>query len=636
MLLQMRTFTRSWAAYALLFVLTVAFAIWGINDVFQPTGSENIAKVGDRGIRPAQLSRELELTLRAQRNQGQNITQADAINEGVHLQLLDGMITRFALYNYADKLGVSASDADVQRRIIDIPSVTNPVTGNFDQAAYDAFLQQLRYNRIEFEGDIRGDLTSDMLMEALVAGLRAPSSFGALAVSYEGETRVVSIADAPVSVVGAPSPPTEAQLQTFWEESQERLRVPEFRALTLVYADPQAFLARVDVPEQRLREEFEARRVALTRPERRTYVRISAQNEQQANDAAARLGRGESADAVASALGLQATRGENQARTDVPDARVAEAVFSLSRGQARAVRGALSPWAVVRLEGVTPAVSPDFAAVRDQLRLAIAQDEAGEMLNDAVGAFEDARAGGATLADAARQHGLTVVAVPAVEAGGRDPSGAPVEALAGEEELLTTAFQTPEGEASDFIPAGSADVFVSVDRVTPSTVRPLDQVRAELTQVWINRERGRRMRELGEEVVEAVRGGQSFAAAARAHRFNVVVASRALDRRTASQIPARALATQIFAGREGDVTSDMRADGRAFLVAAVERIDRVDPSEQPQAVAAMRAQMEQNLLQSVGNALQDEVVARSRVSRNERLLNQVFPRSGAEGEEEGQ
>jgi peptidyl-prolyl cis-trans isomerase D len=632
----MRTFTRSWIAYALLFVLTVAFAIWGINDVFQPTGSENVAKVGDRGIRPVQLSRELELTLRAQRNQGQNITQADAINEGVHLQLLDGMITRFALYDYADRIGVSASDADVQRRILEIPSVSNPVSGSFDQAAYDAFLQQLRYTRTEFESDIRGDLTTDMLMEALVTGVRAPSSFGALAVSYEGETRVVSIAEAPASVVGAPPAPTEAQLQAFWEESEERLRVPEFRALTLVYADPQAFLARVNVPEQRLREEFEARRAALTRPERRTYVRIAAQNEQQADDAAARLSRGESADAVASALSLQATRGENQARADVPDARVAEAVFALARGQARAVRGELSPWAVVRVESVTPATAPDFAAVRDELRLAIAQDEAGEMLNEAVSAFEDARAGGAAVADAARQHGLTVMTIPAIEAGGRDTTGAPVQALAGQEELLTTAFQTPEGEASDFIPAGSADVIVSVDRVTPSTVRPLDQVRAELTQVWIGRERGRRMRELGEEVIEAVRGGQSFAAAARARRFNVVVASRALNRGAAAQIPARALATQVFAAREGDVMSDMRVDGRAILVATVERIDRVDPAAQPQAVAAMRAQMEQSLMQSVGNALQDEAVARARVTRNERLLNQVFPRSGAEGEEEAQ
>jgi hypothetical protein len=95
--------------------------------------------------------------------------------------------------------------------------------------------------------------------------------------------------------------------------------------------------------------------------------------------------------------------------------------------------------------------------------------------------------------------------------------------------LLRTAFQTPEGEASDFIPAGDADVIVAVDRITPSTVRPLAQVREQLAQAWIARERVRRMRELARDVEEAVRGGQTFANAARAHRFNVVVPSRSID-----------------------------------------------------------------------------------------------------------
>lgn len=635
MLLQMRSFTRSWIAYLLLFVLTIAFAIWGINDVFSGVGSQNLAEVSGRTITPPQLTRELELSLRAQRQQGQTVTQQEAIDQGIHLRLLEGMIARHALYGYAEKLGVSASDAQVAARIREIPAVTNPVTGTFDQTAYDTFLQRLGYSRQEFEQDIRGDLTRDMLLEALVSGARAPSSYGALALTYETETRVVSIAEAPASVVGQIPPPTEAQLQTFYEESQERLRVPEFRTLTLVYARPADFIGRVEVPEARLREEFDARSAALSQPERRSFVRISAQNEAQANDAAARLNRGEAPQAVASALNLQVTRGENQTRNEVTDRAVADAVFTMAaRAPARAVRGQLSGWAVVRVDSVTAATTPDFNAMRDELRQAIANDEASELLNAAVGAFEDARAGGASVADAARQNGLAVLAIPAVEAEGRGPNGQAIEALAGHEEVLRTAFETPEGEASDFMPIENADVIVSVDNITPSTVRPLDQVRDELRMVWIGREGARRLRELGEQVIAGVRGGQSFAEAARAHRFNIVVRSQAIDRRTAAQIPARGLASQIFAASEGGVVSDMRADGGAVLVASVETINRVDPSTLPQQVEAGRQEMQQNLVQSYGLALQDEVVARADVQRNERLLEQVYRSSNAQDEEE--
>jgi peptidyl-prolyl cis-trans isomerase D len=640
MLLQFRKLSRGAAATIILGLVGLAMVAFLIpSGGIQMPGMATVAQVGGERITPAQLTRELELTLKNQRAQGADVTRQEAIDAGLHMRVLERLIARQAIFAYAKRLGVSASDAQVAEAVREMPGVTNPITGQFDQAAFEDFSRrQLQYEPDDLLEELRGDISIQMLMESLIGGVRAPSSFGALGLAYESETRVVSIAEAPASAVANVAAPTEAQLQMFWEENQETLRLPEFRALTLIHARTSDFAARVDIPEQRLRDEFEARRASLTRPERRTYVRIAAQSEAQANDAAARLGRGESADTVATALNLQVSRGADQARTDVPDPRVAEAVFATTpRSAPRVVRGQLTPWAVVQVESVTPAVAPDFAAIRDELRTAIANDEASELLNTAVTAFEESRAGGANVAEAARQNGLVVINVPAVEAGGRDTTGAPVEALQGQEAVLATAFETPEGEASDFIAAEDADaVIVSVDSVTPSRVRALDEVRNDLTQAWQQRERGRRLRELAQNVTDAVRGGQSFAAAARANRFNVVVSSRALDRRTAAQIPARGLAQQIFASPAGGVVSDIRADGGAILVATVEQINRVNPAEQPQAVEAVRLQVQQGLGASVGQAVQDEIVARARPRRNESVLQQVYPQQNEDGEDQAQ
>lgn len=638
MLLQFRKMSRGFIATIILGLVGLAMVAFLIpqNGITMP-GSANLAEIGNSRVTPSQLGRELELTLRAERANGRNMTQQEAVDAGLHLRLLEGLIGRRAFDNYARKIGVSASDTQVGERIRTIPNVVNPMTNQFDRSAYDGFLQQLQYNQREFEEDLRGDITRDMLMQALVAGVRAPSSYGAIALAYQAETRVVSIAEAPLSAAGTIPPPTPAQLQTFWEESQDLLRVPEFRALTLVYARPQDFVARVNIPEARLQEEFETRRASLTQPERRTYVRISAQTEAQANDAAARLGRGEAADAVAAALSLQAARGENQARSDVPDANVAAAVFAMPAGAApRVVRGSLTPWAVVQVQSVTPAVEPTFAALREDIRQAIAIDEASTLLNAAINTFEDARASGTPIAEAGRQAGLTVVSIPAVEATGHDAQGAEIEALAGMEAVLQTAFDTPEGDTTDFTPVGDADVIVSVDRVTPASVRPLDQVRTELTEVWIGRERARRLRDMSQDVIEAVRGGQTFAAAARANRFNILVSSQPIDRRMAAQIPARGLASQIFAGQQGAVVADPRADGQAMLVAVVEEINRVDPAERPQEVEASRMQVQRTLSESFATALQDEIVRRAAPRRNERLLNQTFRQTGAGEEEQAQ
>ena len=641
MLLQFRNLTRGVIATIILGLVGLAMVVFLIpQGGLQIFPSQDLATVGDRSIRAPELTRELQLALREQRQAGRMITQAEAIEAGAHRQILEGMIRRYALHEYAERIGVSAGDVTVANRIREIPAVANPVTGQFDQTAYGAFLDQLGYSRPEFEDVIRGDATTNMLLEAMVAGARPPSSYGALLFAYQTEIRVISIAEA--TSEGQIPPPTEAQLQAYYEENRERPRVPEFRALTLIYADPADFLARVQIPDERLRQEFEARRAAQTQPERRTYVRLAAQNERQANEAAARLGRGDSVQVVAQALGMQLTRGENQARSDVPDRAVADAVFTLRPGQARAVRGQLSPWVVVRLESVTPAVTPTFESMRDQLRQAIAAAEATELADTAIGAFEDARAAGASIGDAARQHGLRVVSIPAVEAQGRAPSGAPVEELAGQEELLRIAFQTAEGEASDFMPLQApegeprenAEVIVAVDRITPATVRPLAEVRDTLIQLWQAQERVRRLRERADRMMAAVRGGQDFAAAARAHQFRIIPPrSQAIDRRQAAQGLPEGMAGQIFAAPQGGVASVIAPDGGAVLVAHVERINRVDPAEQPQVVEQIRAQMQQGLAGSLIQAVQDEVLARTRVRRNEALLDRLFQSASADDEQ---
>lgn len=623
MLLQLRHLTRGWIAYVLLFLLAVAFAIWGVNDVFSGVGSQNVAQVGSRAVTPAQLSRELELYLRQMRNEGNNVSQADAVEAGLHLRLLESLIARAAVGSYAEKVGVSASDAQVATQIRDFPPVQNALSGQFDPAAYDRFLGELRYSRTEFEAEMRNQLTAAMLMEAMVAGARAPSSFGKLVLAYESERRTVSLAEAPASLAGAIPQPNEAQVQAFYEESAPNLTLPEYRALVLVQARPADFVARVNVPETQLREEFETRRAALTQPERRSFFRLAVASEAQAQDAVARLGRGETPEAVATALSAQLTRGDQQTRDQIADSAVADAVFTMAaNAPASAVQGQLAPWTVVRVSAVSTPAAPSFAQVRQQLHDEIALEQASDLLQAAIASFEDARASGTAVADAARAAGLPVATIAAVDAQGRTREGEQVEALPAD--MIQVAFETAEGEASDFLPVGDADVVIGVTGVTPSTVRPLEEVRTELVQAWLTRERARRLREIGDEVVAAINGGEAFAAVTRARRLNVLVSSLEIDRQTAMQLPARELAGLMFSARQGRAVSSLRSDGGAMYIAYVENIARTDPATAPELVENGRMQLQQGLAESLGEAVQNEIVRRAEPQRNQRLIDQLY------------
>lgn len=636
MILQFRKFSKSIFAAIILGLVGLAMVLFLPSGQFSTIVATDLVKVGQYSVTPQQLTRDLQRELRTRREQqGQNITQQEAIDGGLHNQLLENLTTRLSLYAYADKIGVSASDRQVGEAIRQFQQVLNPVTGQFDEAAYNAFLRQIQYTQPEFEGAMRGDMTTQMLMESLIAGIRSPSSYGALMLAYQSETRTVSIAELPASAVGDIPAPTDEQIQAFYNENAANLRLPEFRGLTFAIARVEDFLPRVTIDPTELESEVEARRNAVAEPERRTYVRLTAQNESQANQIAQRLNGGESAAAIAAALGVQTTRGENQSRAEVLDEAVAEAVFATpARSPARVVRGRLSPFVVIRVETVTAAPPVDVAALREQLRTALAMEQASELLNTAIGAFEDARSGGVSVAEAARANGLSVLTIPPVTAQGLDQEGRPIEALANLAEPMRAAFETNEGEASDFIPFDGGDVIVSVDRIIPESVRPLEEVRDALVLGWTNRERGRLLQERGAAFAAAIAEGTSFEQATRANRMAIRVRSQSLNRQQAAQIPSRALATQIFQAPVGGTASDLRFDGAALLVAVVESVDRVDPSEAPQLVEQARAADGGVLTNTFGEIIASEVVDRMRPRRNERLIERTFPPTASAATEE--
>ena len=348
---------------------------------------------------------------------------------------------------------------------------------------------------------------------------------------------------------------------------------------------------------------------------------------------------------------MQVIRGADEARTAVTDPGVAAAVFSMApNAPARVVQGQLSPWVVVRTTAMTPGETPQFSACKDQMRQELETVASGDLIDTAISNFEEARAGGSSVAQAAQSAGLAIVSVPAVEAQGHDLHGQPVAVLTGSQDLLHAAFQTAEGEASDFMQTPDGEALVAVDHVTAPHARPLADIHDDLQHLWIAREINRRMTEMSDQVAQAVQHGQSFAQAARAHNMQIVLTSTPIDRQGAARIPAQRFAGQIFGAQANAVVSDecaqrpqqpisgLCARGDEFLIAQVERINRVDPATVPQLVERMRAQVQQQVAQSFGEAIEAQITADAKPEKNTQLMNRLYPAAGGAGEggDEGQ
>ena len=182
------------------------------------------------------------------------------------------------------------------------------------------------------------------------------------------------------------------------------------------------------------------------------------------------------------------------AKAQVPDPAIAEAVFKLGANEvSQPVAGSFGT-VLLRVTEITPEVVKPLTEVAAEIRKELAVAEATRILLDAHDSYEDARAGGATLAEAAAKLNLKVVTVDAIDRQALRPDGTIVNDLPESPELLKQAFETEVGIENPAINIGSTGyVFYEVQGVTPARDRTLDEVHDKVVADWKSAEAEKRL-----------------------------------------------------------------------------------------------------------------------------------------------
>lgn len=637
MLTELRKVTRGWIALAVIGLLALAFAIWGINDVFKPIQSNEVATGRDVKLTQSEFNLAFDNQVKQAREKaGRPVTRQEMVDANLHMRLIDNLVTQRVFDRLARQVNVAASDAMVAKEVRDTPAFRSPVTGAFDAGTYQTLLAQNGLTRAYYETDLRNEMSRRQLADALVAGLRPPTSFGRMVMAFQTEKRTISIAAITPDRIGAPPAPTDVEIEAFYKAQAASFALPEYRAFTVIRAEPADFATKVDVPDAKVVELFEFRKAQLVIPEKRSFVLLSgAADRATAEQAGRRLAGGEDPQTIARTMNLQAQEFAQKAKTEAPDARIGDAVFATASGQVTAPLQSIT-WSVAKVGAITPGVTPSLDDLRPQLRAELAQEEAETLMNDAVEKFDDARAGGATLEDAAAQNGLAVVKIPLVDARGLNLSGQPEATILDQSELVTAAFAASEGDPTDWASTdGGGSYLIRIDTVRPSGPPPLAQVRDRVVYGWRIQKIGEGMRKLAGEISAAVTGGAKFTDAARALRVPVVATSQTLDRRMAGQdASSPQLMGAVFAARAGEVVSAPGGpNGGVLFMAQVESVERADPASDPQLLEQARQSLNAMLSDDMLATVQSVAKQEARIRLNQPLIDRLVGKTKDEDAE---
>lgn len=612
--------SKSWVATLLMGALALSFVVWGVADVFTGGSSTAVATVGGRSIESEDFTRTYRnfITNEGQR-MGMDITPDMALRMGMGTSVLQQMISSAALDNYAAKLGIVASDAQVVGAVRGLAAFRGP-TGQFDRNTFMAALQGSGYgSEDQFLGEVRRDLARTQLTSAAESFFGLPPEYSLALYLYINEKRGADYVVVPPEAAGAIAAPDDKTLAAFVKDNAAHFSTPEYRDIQYAWATPAD--VPVTVTDKMVADEFAARQATYNVPEKRELYQLEFKDEAEARAARAKLDSGTTFEQLAAAKGLKPadTSLGVKTETDLGDPAVAKAAFAVKEGEtSQPVQGAFG-WVMLKTGKITvPGEHHTLDEVKDQVRANIQTQLAADKLVDMFNTFDDARRNGDDLATAAKKAGLKLGQVAATDAQGNTPDGAKADVPA-DPDFLTIAFKAEAGQDNDPVQAKSGAYFVvKVNGITPPKLKPMDQVHDEAVTQWTAQKRATLLAARVKTLTDQAQKDKSLAGIAASLGVSVQK-STALGRGSSDATLPAALVQKLFDVAQGGIVSAPRGD--AYVIAQVTGIVHPRPAPDSQQFRATAQQVAQGVSGDFSITMANGQRAAQRVQVNQKNLD---------------
>src|SRR5205823_6422238 len=244
----------------------LSFGVWGIADIFRGSTETSVATVGGEKI-PADLFQ------RDFRNVTREATQRGALNPGqarlYGQQTLDNLIDQSAIDQYAQRYGITATDATVSARVRAIPNFVGQL-GTFDRNIFLRLISQVGFTEETFIEYVRGAMEREQFLGAAGEGLALPPGYARAFFNYLNEVRAAEYITLPASAAGPSPTPIDAQLNAYLGAHKAQFSTPEYREVTFAWISPEDLASRMAVTDQQLKQQYELEKAKYVIPDRRT------------------------------------------------------------------------------------------------------------------------------------------------------------------------------------------------------------------------------------------------------------------------------------------------------------------------------------------------------------------------------
>ncbi len=512
---------QGWIAWAIVILLIIPFALWGINEYMGGGGPASAATVNGEEI----SQRDYQQNYNLQRNRMREMLGAQydssMFDARIKEQALQDLIDQELLIQHASDAGFRVSKENIKQTILGIEAFKE--NGQFSNQVYTSILQAQGESPASFEQRLQRAILTQQLRSGLSTSALVTDSELQRLLKLENQTRDIVHLLLKTEKFKDEADAGEEALKQYYEQHREEFMTPEQVSVEYVELKSTDLGTDVQPTEEELRQFYDERVSQFQVPEeRRTrHILIAVENgadeatinqaREKANDIRQKLTAG--ADFAKLAEEFSDDPGSSKLGGDIGyfgrgnlDPEYEKTMFALKQSEISEPVLSSFGFHIIKLEEIRAEKSKTFEEVRDELVADYRKHSADRKFFDQAEKLTTlAYEVPTTLADAAGAVGLEINSTPLFSrAGGPGIAANPrVVQMAFSNEVLVERYNSEPIEIGE-----NHLVVLRVKEHVQKQPRSLEDAKVEIKTRLMNDRANEKARQKGEEVVKRLQNGE--------------------------------------------------------------------------------------------------------------------------------
>ena len=616
---------------ALIILLVFAFSIWGVGDIFRGYNANVLAKIGNRELNAQNYLFNFNREVNRISNQLERIfTTEEAINSGLHYQILDRSLVELSANAASDEIGLIASDDAIKKRILSTNAFKNAFN-QFDRNIFEQIIRQNGLNEDSFLVLERDSHVLSQLSKSIFKDITPPSVLNDLLFKYQFERRNVDYIIISPDEISREDIVDKSEIERFYNENINLYKTEETRDFSVISLNVSNLSKLENVSDEEINIFYEDNKYNYYEPEKRSYYLIPYISDESAIKALENYSSNGDIEKILVDRNLNVNDVDQGLITfdEGISEIVSQAAFNASLNKLSGPTESPFGPSLIYVNEIIPEKEIKIEDIKNQIIIDIQKDKAKDKVYSLYGEIEDLRAGGKTLEEIAEEKSLSIESFKNINDVGQRINGSIIK-YPSLEELINLIFLNDVDEDLEPYEDSEGNLnFFRIDNINYSQQIPLNEAMDNIKVAILENKSIENVKNKSKEIFDKLKEYNNNLDFISDENNLAIAKSGILSRTSSNEIFTSKALSEIFKTEKGSSFIVNAAIGNSIVIGKVINVDLLEKSEERmKAISEInKSRLENDLIVSLSEEHQKELSSEIFLDR----LNLLFENQEAEG-----